>query len=723
MSNLDTKQCVTKGVVKVPVIMQLEMTECGAASLAMVMAYFDKWLPLERIRQDCGVNRDGSSAKSILRAARGYGMEAHAYQVPLESLVKEGPFPCIIHWGFNHFVVLNGFQKNQAYINDPARGLVKVPMAEFDENFTGIMITVEPGEGFKASGKKKTLSDYAKEKLKGTGSAFAFVVAASLITSVICVLTPGFTRVFLERLLPGRNPEWFEPFMILLIGFSLLQIIAEGIRTFYSVRIQGKLAAVGNASYLWKVLHLPMQFFAQRISGDIAERQKMNAEIANTLINTLAPLMLNTATMLIYLAAMVRYSLLLSAVGAVTILINYGMSRYISEKRMNITRVQMRDSGKLAGCTVAGIEMIETLKASGAEDGYFEKWAGLQASVNAQEVAYTRLNHYLGIIPDLVMELCSMIVLGLSVWLVLKGEFSVAMIMPFQLLLDNFTAPATSMIEAGQSLQEMTTRLERLDDVMNYPDDDVFTVKETDRYEKLTGALEIKDVSFGYCRTAPPLIQNFNLKLEPGKKVAFVGASGCGKSTLAKLIAGHYHPWSGEIRFDGRTAAEIDHHVFTGSVAVVDQDISMFEDTISNNIKMWDQSIMDFEMILAARDAQIHDDIMARNGGYQHKLLEGGRDFSGGQRQRMEIARALTQDPTILILDEATSALDAKTEFDVVRSISDRGITCIIIAHRLSTIRDCDEIIVLDHGRVAERGTHEQLFALGGMYTSLVSNE
>ena len=431
--------------------------------------------------------------------------------------------------------------------------------------------------------------------------------------------------------------------------------------------------------------------------------------------------------MVFYLVVMIRYSLLLTLVGIASILINMFMSRIISKKRVNITRVSMRDSGKLAGATVAGIEMIETIKASGAENGFFEKWAGYQASVNTQKVKFAKLNQYLGMIPSLVSTLTNTAVLIIGVYLTMEGSFTVGMVMAFQGFLGSFMAPAQQLISAGQTLQEMRAEMERIEDVMKYPTD-VLCQQAADEgedaeYDKLSGNVEMRNVTFGYSRLGEPLIRDFNLTLRPGSRVAFVGTSGCGKSTLSKLISGLYQPWSGEILFDGKPMTKIDRSVFTGSLAVVDQDIILFEDTIANNIKMWDTSIEDFEMIMAARDAQLHEDIMQRDGGYNYKLTEGGKDFSGGQRQRIEIARVLAQDPTIIILDEATSALDAKTEYEVVKSIKDRGITCIVVAHRLSTIRDCDEIIVMDHGNVVERGTHEELYALGGFYTKLVTSD
>jgi len=386
----------------------------------------------------------------------------------------------------------------------------------------------------------------------------------------------------------------------------------------------------------------------------------------------------------------------------------------------------MRDQGKLAGTTVSGIEMIETIKSSGAENGFFEKWSGYQAGVNTQQVRYARLNQILGIIPEIVNQLANIAVLILGILLIIDGKFTPGSILAFQAFLSQFTAPATTLIQSGQQLQEMRTDMERVEDVLKYPDDpnyNDFPPDDNSKYDKLSGHVELRNVTFGYSRLAEPLIKDFSLTLEPGSRVAFVGSSGCGKSTLSKLISGLYNPWSGDVLFDGKHINEIDRSVFTGSLAVVDQDIILFEDTIGNNIRVWDNSIQDFEVILAARDAQIHEDIMKRDGGYNHKLIEGGRDFSGGQRQRLEIARVLAQDPTIIILDEATSALDAKTEYEVVNAIKDRGITCIVVAHRLSTIRDCDEIIVLDHGNVVERGTHDELYAKGGFYTQLVTDE
>ena len=726
MSQKKVKQPVTNGRAKVPVVMQMEALECGAASLAMVMAYYDKWVPLEQVRLDCGVSRDGSNAKNVLIAARSYGFEAQGYRCEIDSLKDNMQFPCIIHWNFNHFVVLDGFQGNYAWINDPARGEVKVTMDEFGRSFTGICLQIKPGPDFEPGGKPKSTVEFARRRLRGAGAAVAFVLFSTVIGYLFGIINPLFSRFFMDRLLTGENRELLMPFLVLLALMGGEQVITSWVQAVYNMKLNGKMAIVGSSDFMWKILRLPMEFFSQRMGGDILQRQGTNASIASTLVNTLTPLALNTIMMIFYLVVMVRYSVLLSILGIFTIILNLLVSRIISAKRVNVTRVQMRDSGKLASATVSGIQMVETIKASGAENGYFQKWAGYQASVNTQNVKYAKINQYLGMIPTLLSAVAESSVLILGVWLTMYGNFTLGMIMTFQQFLSSFMSPAMTLISAGQTIQEMRTQMERVEDVMQYPEDPNFSDHPLDEdadYSKLSGSVELKHVTFGYSRLGQPLIQDFSMSMKPGSRVAFVGSSGCGKSTLSKLISGLYQPWSGEILFDGRPISQIDRSVFTGSVAVVDQDIVLFEDTIANNIKMWDESIEDFEMILAARDAQIYDDIMARDGGFYGKLTEGGKDLSGGQRQRIEIARVLAQDPSIIIMDEATSALDAKTEYELVKAVKDRGITCIVIAHRLSTIRDCDEIIVLDKGKVVERGTHEELYAKGGYYSELISND
>ena len=719
-------QPVNKGTAKVPIVMQLEALECGAACLTMIMAYYEKWIPLEQVRIDCGVSRDGSNAKNILLAARNYGMEAGGYKMEPETLREKGLFPCIVHWNFNHFVVCCGFKGKYAYLADPARGNVKVTMEEFDEAFTGICLMFRPSKEFVPGGKKKSTLDFAAKRLRGARAAVIFVVLTTLINYLFGIINPGFTRFYMDRLLTGENRELLMPFIALLSAVGIVQLIVNASQYIYSLKINGKMAVIGNSTYMWKVLKLPMEFFSQRMAGDIQMRQETNADIASTIIDTLTPLALNAIMMVVYLVFMLRLSPLLTLVGISTIVINIFVGRIISEKRINVTRVQIRDQGKLASATVSGIQMAETIKASGAENGFFAKWAGYQASVSMQEIKAMKLETYLGAVPMFFSTLAEYAVLVIGVQLTMQGHFSLGSIILFQGFLSGFMDPATTIISAGQTIQEMRTQMERVEDVMQYPDDDHFKDDPLSRekdYGKLTGKVELKNVTFGYSRLGEPLIQDFSMTMEPGSRVAFVGASGCGKSTLSKLISGLYKPWSGEILFDGKPIEQIDRSVFTGSLAVVDQDIILFEDTISNNIKMWDDSIEDFEVILAARDAQIHDDIMQRRDGYQGKLIEGGKDLSGGQRQRLEIARVLAQDPSIIIMDEATSALDAKTEYELVKAVKDRGITCIVIAHRLSTIRDCDEIIVMDRGEVIERGKHDELYAKGGYYTELISND
>lgn len=749
-------------IAKVPVIMQMEAVECGAASLCMILAYYGKWLPLEKVRADCGVSRDGCSARNIIRAARAYGLDAQGYRMELSAL-REIEFPAIIHWNFNHFVVLNGFKKNNAVLNDPGRGTVEVSMEEFDKSFTGIVLQIHKSDRFVPEGKPRSVWEFAKKKLMGTAPAFAFVILTGVLTAGIGMITPLFSRIFMDNILSGKNPEWLMPFISAMVITLVFQFIVSCIEGVYWLKIRGKLAIEANASFMWQVLRLPMEFFSHRFAGDIASRQASNENIASTLIGKLAPVFMNILLLVFYLTIMVNYSILLSAVGIAAAVVNIVVLRLVSKKRVNMSRILQRDGGKLSGITMSGFEMIETIKASGAEGGFFERWAGYFARQSNAQVTLSRANQYYGVIPSLLQQIANISVLMIGVYLILDGEFTIGMLLAFQGFLSSFLTPVNELADIGQSFVEMRAQMERVEDVMNYKPDvpwdngsessgretgrqpdnsdnaDLQTMNRqmekqpadsdnTDLHitngqlEKLTGRVELNSITFGYNKLSPPLIEDFSLSLKPAGSVAFVGGSGSGKSTLAKLISGLYSPWSGEIRFDGRLRNEINRGIFTGSLAVVDQDIILFEDTILDNITMWDKSIDEGTVIKACKDARIHDDIIQREGGYSHVIREGGANFSGGQRQRFEIARALAQEPSIIILDEATSALDARTENLVMQAIKARGITLIIIAHRLSTIRDCDEIIVLDKGKVAERGKHEELIRMNGKYAELISN-
>ncbi|MDD3364610.1 MAG: NHLP family bacteriocin export ABC transporter peptidase/permease/ATPase subunit [Syntrophomonas sp.] len=711
-------------IIKVPVVMQMEAQECGAASLCMVLAYYGKWLPLEQVRSDCGVSRDGSSAKNVLKAARAYGLKAAGYRMELSEL-RDMVFPAIIHWNFNHFVVLNGFKKDKAVLNDPARGTVEVSLEEFDYSFTGIVLRFEKTDEFVAEGKPKSVWSFAKKRLRGTSAAFAFVILTGILTAGIGIITPLFSRVFMDNILSGKNPEWLMPFISALLLVLIFQFIVSIIQDIYWLKIEGKLAIEANASFMWHVLRLPVEFFSQRFAGDIVSRQSSNEQIASTLIGQMAPIFMNVCLLVLYLGVMFSYSVTLSLIGIGTALVNMLVLQIVSKKRVNMSRVLQRDSGKLAGITMSGFEMIETIKASGAENGFFERWAGYFAKQSNAQVVFTKANHFFDIIPSLLQEIANAVVLMIGVYLILNGEFTIGMLLAFQGFLSSFLSPVNQLLGVGQSFIEMRSEMERVEDVMNYQpdvDDAERNIMDHTCLEKLSGQIEMKNITFGYNKLSPPLIEDFSLKLVRGGSVALVGGSGSGKSTLAKLISGLYQPWSGGIYFGGLTKNEINRNIFTSSLAVVDQDIVLFEDTIENNITMWDKSIDDSIIVSSCKDAQIHEDIMQREGGYSHVIQEGGKNFSGGQRQRFEIARALAQEPSIIILDEATSALDAKTEQMIMEAVAARGITLIIVAHRLSTIRDCDEIIVLDKGRVAERGRHQELMQMGGKYATLISN-
>ena len=711
----------SKPVRNVPVIMQMEATECGAACLAMVLAHYGRWIPLEEARIACGVSRDGSKAANIQKAASSYGMKSEAIECSAKELRETVSFPCVITWNQKHYVVLCGFAGDRALLNDPGRGSVKVSREVFERSYGGTVLEFAPTDAFQKGGERPSTLKFARERLKGMRAPILFVALATFVVSLATIMSTTVSSAFMDYVLTGDNPEWLVPILAVLALAVVLRCAVGIANAVYLNRIRGKFAVVGASQFMWHLLHLPVGFYEQRTVGDLQQRQEANETVAATLVEQLAPAVFNVVLVVLYLAVMLGYSWKLTLVGLVTVAINVAVANWASRARVNVTRQQMRDRGLLYSSTMAGIESIETIKASGAEEGYFERWSGYQALVNDATSRFNKVDLYFAAVPEFLAQLANIIVLLLGTFLIMSGEFSAGMLLAFQGLLSSFMQPVDSVIKLGQQVQEMRTSMERVQDVLEYPADvSEGAVDQGEVLSKLSGAVEIDHVSFGYSPLEPPLVKDFSLKLEPGSWVALVGASGSGKSTIAKLICGLYQPWEGEIRFDGHPRAEIDPDQLRGSLAVVDQNIMTFTDTVDANIRLWDQSIEGYEVVLAANDAGIHDDIMKRALAYQEVIAPRGRNFSGGQLQRLEIARALAADPTIIILDEATSALDAKTEAHVIQAVRDRRITCIVVAHRLSTIRDCDEIIVLRDGSVVERGTHDELMKADGAYCELV---
>ena len=706
-------------VKNVPVIMQMEMVECGAASLGMVMAYYKKWLPLEQLRKDCGVSRDGCSAKQLLLAGRSYGMEANAYKLDEDELQELAP--AIIHWNFNHFVVYKGKKGGVHYLNDPGRGKVKVSQEEFDRSFTGIALSFEPTEAFQPGGSRASILGFVKRRLKNTWAAAFFIFVVGLLSAIVGIATPLFSQVFMDDILSGKNPDWFKPFMAAFIAVIGVNILTAWLRGIYQRKYNAAMAIDANSNFFWHLLRLPMDFFSQRYVGDLILRQKSNQNIAATLVQQLAPLAIQMMLLVLYLTFMLRYSLLLTLIGLGSMGFNIVLASYISTKRVDVARISERDMGKYYGVTMSCLDNIETIKAAGAENGFFSHWAGYFTNMHNSEARAGRRDQLYGVWPEMLQTLTNNAILLIGAYLIMDGEFTIGMLLAFQGFMSGFSAPAQQLFSVAEMVIEMRTQMERVEDVLKYPVQEQSNAARSEGSGKLRGRIELKNVSFGYNKFSQPQIKDVSMTVEPGKSVAFVGTSGCGKSTLAKLITGLYQPWEGEILFDGKRRSEINSDEFTNSVAMIDQNVVMFDDTILSNIKMWDSSIEDFAMVLACRDAQIREEVVSRPEGFNTRLVKGGKNFSGGQLQRIEIATALAREPVILIMDEATSALDAETEKHIMDSIRMMGVTLIVIAHRLSTIRDCDEIVVLDKGVVVERGTHQALMEKDGVYKQLVT--
>lgn len=713
-----------KRVARTPVVIQMEELECGAACLTMILAYCGLYVPLSRIRGDCDIDRDGVNAAILAKVALQYGVKARGFRYSHDALMNKATYPCMILWENSHFVVLNGFRGKHADINDPARGQLTLPIDEFLNGYKGFCMVFEPTGNFVPGGKPVSLLSFALEKLRGTKKAFLYMALTSAVSALVSLFSPAFSHVFINRLLTGKDTEWLGTLLSVMTGIAVIQLVSSVVGRISELKISGRLAAIGAADFFWHVLRLPVSFFKHRSVGDIQSRQEENETVASTLIESFAPLCFYLLLMILYLTVMLHYSIVLTCIGVASMVINLFLSGRIAKRRENISRVLQRDKGRLYGATAAGISMVETIKAGGSESGFFGRWADYQADVYNHMASYSRIDAFLGNLTGFISSLSNILVLFLGVSVVLNGGLTQGAIMAFQGYLGLFYTPVRMMADTKNGIMELRGETERLDDVMKHPVDPIPEKAESvSDCKPLTGRIEMRNITFGYSKFTEPILKDISFRIEPGERVAFVGKSGCGKSTVARLLTGLYSPQSGEVLYDGKKISEIERSVFTSSVGMVDQDIVLFDDTVSNNICLFDDTLEESVEINAAKDAQIHDEIMQRPGGYLHHMRENGRDYSGGQRQRIEIARALAAQPGILILDEATSALDAVTEQAVLRAIDARNITSVIIAHRLSAIRNCDRIYVLDNGKIVECGTHQELMQINGLYRELIVNE
>jgi NHLM bacteriocin system ABC transporter peptidase/ATP-binding protein len=716
----------------------MEAVECGAASLGIILGYYGRIVPLAKLRQDCGISRDGSKATNILNAAKGYGLNAKGFKTELEGL-KEMQCPYIVFWNFNHFLVVEGFGKDRVYLNDPASGPRHVSVEEFSNSFTGVVLVLQPGPDFKKGGQKPNLLLALWERLRYSLGALIYCIIAGLLLVIPGLAMPTFSQVFVDSILIQHRVEWLHP----LIAGMLITAGVMGILTLLQLqflrRMRIKLSVGMSSQFLWHILRLPVSFYDQRFAGEISSRVTLNDGLANLLSGRLATTAIAAVTVIFYAVVMLQYDVVLTSIGIAFVIVNLVALQWVARQRVDANIKLQQDQGKVAGVSISGLQSMETLKASGLESDFFSKWAGYYAkSVNTQQEMDVT-NQTLGVLPSFLSRIASMLLLTLGGLRVIDGHLTIGMLIAFQALMQQFLEPVNNLISLGSNLQEVDGSVNRLDDVLSNPVDSQLQQAENSKEQeakddgkspmsyaiapKLQGYVELRNITFGYSRVAPPLIENFNFSLKPGQRVALVGGSGSGKSTIAKLISGLYAPWQGEILFDGQPRTLVPRQVLVNSIALVEQDIFLFAGSVRDNLTLWDTTIPESHLVRACKDAAIHDVVISMPGGYGAQLLEGASNLSGGQRQRLEIARALVNNPAILVMDEATSALDTETEKIIDRNLRKRGCTCIIVAHRLSTIRDCDEIIVMHRGKVVQRGSHDELKQVDGPYLQLIRSE
>jgi len=711
---------------KCPTVLQMEAVECGAASLCSVLGFFKRWVPLEELRYECGVSRDGSKAHNVLKAARKYGFEAKGFKYEALEKLYDLDLPAILFWNFNHFVVLEGFRGDKVFLMDPAAGPKVVTMDDLDTSYSGVVLTFKPGPEFVKGGVKPTMIPALRRRLVGSEMALMFAVLCGLFLVIPGLAVPAFSRVFIDDFLVGSQSWLIFPLLWVMAGTLLAKGTLTWLQEYYLLRLETKLALSTSSDFFNHILRLPAAYFGQRFSGEIGSRVGINDKVATTISGKLAATFIDVTMTVFYAALMFWYDVKLTLTVIAISFLNVAAIKLAGRLRTDASRALQQDKGKQIGTAMSGLQMIETLKATGSEPEFFARWSGYHAKTINTEQFMGILSNVVSAVPPFVQTVANGTVLVMGGLMVMNGNLTVGMLVAYQTLLRSFTRPLTAFVEFGATLQELRADMNRIDDVLLYPQDKQYTQDESELHfdptaVKLSGAIDIRGVSFGYSPLEKPLITDFTLSIKPGHRVALVGGSGSGKSTVARLVSGLFEPWDGEILFDGVPRDQIPRHLLAASIAVVDQEIFLFGGPVIDNITMWDPTISADRVKRACDDAAIADVIEAREGAYSSIVEDGGGNFSGGQCQRLEIARGFVGEPTIMILDEATSALDPTTEQAIDYSLRRRGCTCIIIAHRLSTIRDCDEIVVLERGKIVQRGTHDEMKDVDGHYKQLIS--
>ena len=710
--------------IRTPTRLQMEATECGAASLAIVLEHYGTFVALSQLREECGVSRDGSKASNVLKAARKYEIEAKGYRKEPHQ-VSELQLPCIVHWNFNHFLVVEGFEDGRVYLNDPAAGPTSVTLEEFNHAFTGVVLTFKPTEKYQPKGRRPSMLSMLRRRLEGSRDAVLFIGLAGLCLLVPGLVIPVFSLVFVDAVLVGGQLDLLP---MLLLAMALTAVMRAALVYLQRTSLMKLVARLGvnmASGFLWHSLRLPQGFYLSRSPGDLADRVRSNDNVAHLLSGRISGIALDLFLIGFYALFMLYIDPWLALIGFGTAAGHLLLLRGAERMRTDLSRQVGQHAGKLAGVATGGLQMIETIKGTGSESEFFGQWAGYQAKLVVAQQELARRDQILVVATSMLARVNALLVLSIGALRVMDGHLSLGMLVAFQTIMFEFISPIESLSQVGAGLQQLRGELERLDDVLEHERDGTLSKDEASGDEKaekrLTGELELRNVTFGYLPFSPPLVNDLSLRLAPGQRVALVGGSGSGKSTVAKLVCALYQPWSGEILFDGSARAALSRKVITSSVAMVDQEVTLFEGTVRENLTLWDDTIPEVDVVQAAKDACIHDEIAKLPGGYEGKILEGGTNFSGGQRQRLEIARALVRQPALVVLDEATSALDPETEQKVDANLRRRGCSCLIIAHRLSTIRDSDEIIVLERGHVVQRGSHEALLEQEGLYKELIT--